>query len=355
MTASHLDANEIRRALASTGVQRLAAALGVNNYRLERGGAALRGPCPIHRGTNPAAFVMSEGAAGPVWYCFTGCGTGGDALSLIAAIRGLDLRHDFPEVLKEAAEIVGAGESLPRGSSAPLNRAAQRKPRNRRYLDNIEVTATWESCDPVADDLVVADYLRGRAIDPFRVEDADVARVLNNRRPPPDWMRIGKLNWLESNHRLVVPLWDARGQMKSLRGWCVSPSNLPKRLAPAGYSASGLVMADALALQLLRTGTRPSWWPSNVPLDVIVAEGEPDFVSYATHRSDADETAPAVFGVESGSWTEEIASRIPFGARVLVAPHHDPAGQSYARKIAQSLSGRAQLLRSAAVKARTTP
>ena len=38
--------------------------------------------------------------------------------------------------------------------------------------------------------------------------------------------------------------------------------------------------------------------------------GEPDFLTWGTNRSDAREQVPAVFGVESGAWTKEIAARI---------------------------------------------
>ena len=49
--------------------------------------------------------------------------------------------------------------------------------------------------------------------------------------------------------------------------------------------------------------------------------------------------APAVLGVTAGGWTEEIAKRIPAGARVILATDQDKAGEKYARSIAATLQG----------------
>jgi len=80
-------------------------------------------------------------------------------------------------------------------------------------------------------------------------------------------------------------------------------------------------------------------------LDLIVAEGEPDFLTYATHWSAAVAEAPAVMGIWSGAWTETIAARIPDGTRVRIATHNDPAGHRYAARIACSLIPRCHVWR----------
>ncbi len=41
----------------------------------------LSGPCPIHRGDNPRAFVVSRSKN--LWRCFTGCDAGGDVVELV--------------------------------------------------------------------------------------------------------------------------------------------------------------------------------------------------------------------------------------------------------------------------------
>ena len=53
---------------------------------LRRRGDDLVGPCPLHGGDNPGAFVVSRSKG--LWYCFTGCGRGGDVVELVRRLDG---------------------------------------------------------------------------------------------------------------------------------------------------------------------------------------------------------------------------------------------------------------------------
>jgi len=110
-------------------------------------------------------------------------------------------------------------------------------------------------------------------------------------------------------------------------------------------SATGLVLADGLMRQILSTGAAPDWWCSNWQLRIVVAEGEFDWLTWATRWADSAEEAPAVLGVWAGSWQPEIAARIPDGARISVRTDPDAAGHGYADKIAGSLAPRCAVLR----------
>jgi hypothetical protein len=81
------------------------------------------------------------------------------------------------------------------------------------------------------------------------------------------------------------------------------------------------------------------------PISVVVVEGEPDFLTWATRYSDGDADAPIVFGVVCGAWSGELAARIPDGARVVVRTHQDPSGERYAAEIARTLLGRCRVVR----------
>jgi hypothetical protein len=120
----------------------------------------------------------------------------------------------------------------------------------------------------------------------------------------------------------------------------------PKSLAPSGFSVKGLVLADPLAQQLLG-GVCPAWWK---PREIVVAEGEPDWLLWALRQRETDEQGPAVIGIESGAWSPQIAARIPTGASVVIRTHHDEPGERYAQQIAASLHGRCRIFRSSAGK-----
>jgi hypothetical protein len=80
------------------------------------------------------------------------------------------------------------------------------------------------------------------------------------------------------------------------------------------------------------------------PAALVIAEGVPDFLTWPTRYSDRDESAPAVIGVISGSWSDAIAARVPDGLRVAVRTHRDDAGRGYASRICASLSPRCVVL-----------
>mgnify|MGYP002631884098 CR=1 FL=1 len=62
------------------------AVLAARGIHLARRGVRRVGPCPIHGGDNPGAFVVHSGRNS--WFCFTRCG-GGDVIDLVARIDGV--------------------------------------------------------------------------------------------------------------------------------------------------------------------------------------------------------------------------------------------------------------------------
>ncbi len=206
-----------------------------------------------------------------------------------------------------------------------------------------EVAALWAACMSATDDEEAAKWLPSRAIDPVAVELWDLARVVpRDGILLPRWAASRGGMWAATGHRLLVPLYDADGRFASFRARAMRDAQ-PKELAPQGCSARGLVMADALGRGLL-AGDVPDWWTRLV----VFQEGVPDFLTRAGRQSDSCEQGPAVFGIFAGSWTQEIAERMPRGARVVLRTHHDEAGDGYASAIAKSLGDRVELLRSRA-------
>lgn len=347
----------VRAALDALDVRALLDALGIAKgaKRQPRGAIVC---CPVHGERNPSCSVQHT-KHGIAWHCFA-CDAGGDALSLVAAVHGLDVRgRGFRDVLREGARIAGAWDviaDLDGREAAEAERRARPVPPPRRELEpepartfppGAEVWDVWRNARPVTSDAEASELLRSRALEPATVEARDLARVLPPDADVPGWARFRGRSWPSLGYRVIVPVYDASGAIRSVRAWLVSPSHpvteTPKRITPAGHAVGGLVLADPLARAMLLTGAAPDEWPAGAPLDVIVTEGEPDFLTFATRPR----AVGAVLGIAgSGSWAPEVADRIPDGSRVAIWTDHDARGEAFAEEVIATLRGRCDVYRS---------
>ena len=155
----------------------------------------------------------------------------------------------------------------------------------------------------------------------------------------PSWARYQGKPWAAAGYRLLVPMVDAHGALRSLRAWRMAGSGEdPKRVAPAGKAMAGLVMACPIARSVLKTGQSPA----NEPIDVVITEGEPDFLTHAARPEGA--AAPAVVGVVASAWSSAVADRLPGDVRIVIRTHRDAAGDRYAAEIRSSLADRVRVL-----------
>ena len=83
MIPPHLDFRRLKRQIGIEQVLQAHGLLGSFRQRGER----LVGPCPLHGGDNPRAFVVSR--SNDLWYCFTGCRAGGDVVELVRRLLRL--------------------------------------------------------------------------------------------------------------------------------------------------------------------------------------------------------------------------------------------------------------------------
>jgi hypothetical protein len=208
-----------------------------------------------------------------------------------------------------------------------------------------EADALWSSSVPVGSDPEVAGWFCYRYHSPSvceRIELWDLARAVPADLALPGWARSHCGPWNRTGHRILFRLWDHTGQAVSLRARCVDPRGTPKSLAPSGFSVKGLVLADPLGVQLL-SGVAPDWWE---PHEIIISEGEVDWATWASQQPDVDPQGPACFGATAGSWSQDLADRMPDGATIVLRVHHDLPGRHYAEQIARTLRGRCRLFRS---------
>ena len=336
-------------------VPAVAEALGLS---LDRNRRALR-PCPgcgaEQRGSQDKRGPMGMTLDRRGWRCFR-CDAAGDALDLVAVrFHGSKLRDLTAEQRADVrawyadrgwCDDGGTGrETAP--PPMPVPSPADPEPLTRP--DAGEVADLWSACVPVTEDADVAGWLTGRGFDPGRVADRDLARALPPGLAVPRWACFRGIPWNRGSWRCLFPAWGAAGRMESLRARSIDPDCAPGEKAAAAAagegSATGMVLAGGVGRMVLETGAAPSWWPKGEPLRLVVTEGETDFLTWATRHGDAVEDAPAVLGLWSGSWTAEIAARIPDGSRVAVRTDDDDKGDRYAARVWRDLAGRCELYR----------
>lgn len=337
MSLKHDYAQEIRRALVDP--KRVCNALGLLK------GAQISGQgcvicCPAHGDRTPSCSV-TIGRDGTLRFRCFGCQATGDVLTLVAAVHDLDVRGDFREVLLAAAELAGLSnvvdELNDRKPYTPRPLPALPEPGPERdYPPAAEVEALWGLAGSVAMDPEAGGHLVGRGLDARAVASLDLLRAIPPSAVQPGWASYRGRRWTESGHRMIARVFDATGACRSLRSWRVAGDAPAKRLPPAGHKATGLVLANRRAVELL-TGER------RAPRVVVVAEGEPDFVTCSVAWPTL-----AVLGITSGSWSEDFAKRIPIGSEVVIRTHNDQAGDKYANEVLKTIKTRAVVRRSEA-------
>lgn len=331
----------IRHSAPLNDPKSLCAALGLGVERSDRQHQArgLTVRCPVHGGLSCSVTDAGDGTVRVK--CF-GCEFTGDALSLVAAARGLSTRNDFAAVLRDGAELAGLweivdeldkGERRDRPAFVPPTKA---KEPERDYPPIAEVRALLDRCDPPSLDPEVSRWLLDEcAIDPDAADGSGAAFALRmDRIDLPSWAKFGGQSWCVSGHRLIFPMVDAFGELRSVRAGRVTEGDSPKRVPPGGFKASGLVLACPIALAMMR-GTY-------LPRLVVVSEGETDALEWMTKR---DIDVMARIGIVNGSWTEDLANKIPDGAIVAIRTDNDLAGDKYAAMISDSVKHRCDVRR----------
>ena len=305
-------------------------------------------PCPAcgaeRRGTSDARGPIGLRADQRGWFCHR-CGGKGDGIGL-AALVVLGTQKPPKNEWSELHQVM-ASKGLCRADEERTTHepAARRSlvreagPTQANRPPRAEVERLWLRSLPVTDDAEAVDWIESRALDPITIADRDLSRVLLPDSPLPSWARLSGEPWTATSHRLLIPLVGATGEIESLHARALAPrdpNGRDKAASPAGAEVRGLVMADGLGRQLLTAGP-PEWWPHD---RVLVVEGVPDFLTWATWFGDAADDSPAILGVISGSWTDAIGARLPDGAKILVRTHDDVAGAKYAARILRTVGNR---------------
>ena len=325
-----------------------------------RGSSGGAFPCPAcnaprrHTKTRDKRAAVGVRRDGHGWHCFQ-CEAGGDAIDLVA----FHLRGDRLSKLSDAgkAEVRDwCMRWLSLDRTAPVPWPSQRTrpieseaPEPPSYPPADEVKALWAASQRVVDDDLVATWLSNqRRLDPDFIANMDLARTLPATATPlPQWAGFGGerdkpwRSWASVGLRLVVPLFDVNGSMRSVlfrRAFETDGDWPPKSMATRGCQRAGLVMANAAARELLAHPPQRA-----TGMSIVIEEGETDWLTGCMLWARSNERA--IFGVVSGAWTDQFALRIPRGARVTIRTDNDTEGDRLASKIAKTLLGRCTVLR----------
>ena len=316
-----------------------------------RCGAELRSESS-RRGRGPIAIYANN----QKWKCHRGdCGAHGGTLDLICLARyGEPLARrdsrwaDVAAFCEAQGWMVGrtyhhSDQSITGGGPARAAEGWTPGHGQEGYPLAREVLALRDSCLPVDQDPDGRAWCISRALDYNLISSLDLARVLPRGGECPEWAHLGTHPWSSGDWRLLVPTFDHLGALRSVRAReiIVRPGELGggghlKSIAPTGVSTGGLFMADSTLIDLLRN---PGVEDGNHRAELLVVEGEPDFLTWAIQNEVVHRGRYAVMGVYSGAWNKEVVSRLPKGFDVVVRTHDDPGGERLAAQIIAGCRG----------------
>ena len=194
------------------------------------------------RGNRDRRLPASFGPLG--WRCWV-CSASGDALDVLAfVVTGSRLGSDRAQMETLRADLAARGLI-----SDDDHRPARRAPRrpappppppepapSESWPPLNEVMALYNAGRPISEDAEVVAYLEDRYQDHGErliaiLEHLNLARAIPDA-PAPRWARIFGRTWQQQGFRLMFPLVDATGHMRSMRvrRTTLGPSELPKAL-----------------------------------------------------------------------------------------------------------------------------
>lgn len=327
-------------------------------YELRKGASALSCKCPAcgverrHRKSHDRRGSVGMPHAKPqAWHCFT-CEAAGDAIDFASYHIGGARFRDLPSERKDEVKAwFGFDEDRrvfePVARSKPAERPVVLENLEAEYPPRSEVERFWDSLRPVDQVDDAAAYLAFRGIEPVaKLLEHDCVRAMPLGAPCPAWAGFGRQTWSETGHRLIVPLYDFQGELRSVIARSVERAPAKKSLGVQGYGRRGLVMAGSYGREMLLTGAQAHWHRLE-RLRLTVHEGEVDVLRAVAQGADdvlEEDYRPAAFravlGIFAGSFTRDIASRVPSGTTVVLATDADDEGDKYSKEIEERIGSR---------------
>ena len=231
---------------------------------LKKRGRTFKARCPFHTERTPSFVVDPERAS---WHCFGACSTGGDVISFVQRVEGLE----FPEALRRCAERAGVElrpqshrelerreehERLLRANEAAalFFQAALRDPAGaeaREYAESrgldTEAQDRWQLGYAPDEWEALNDHLRARGFSEDDIVEAGLAVRREGRDGSYDRFR----------NRLIFPTRDQRRRLIGFGARALKPEDEPKYLntpQTALFDKSGTLYGIDRAFDTIRRG-----------------------------------------------------------------------------------------------------
>jgi hypothetical protein len=213
-------------------------------------------------------------------------------------------------------------------------------PKRRRdpvYPPQADVLAFWERLRFAEEVPEVSTWLASRGITLSQLGAYPVlcVRALEAKakiEPWPAWACYGQRSngsprpWYESGFQAVLPLFDARGEIRSLKARQIRAGQPGAKSVPAaGFDAERLMMMNLPAILMLHHER----WQDPAERELRIVEGEPDFLTTVQRVHESARPHRGVIGFFQGSLSIDFFRRLAPGTVLLYDGHQDQAGNDY--------------------------
>jgi DNA primase len=275
-------------------------------------------PCPWHADSDPSCHVRPHRNDGTLSCKCFGCGKSADVFSLIGQAHGIT---NFVEILKIASQISGVEykDDKNKDNNFLPSVAAE-------FVPSSDLQDVWKNADSPNSDIQVKDWFIRRQLDPC----SSLCRILTHMTPVYKWMGYTTKqdefkSWHRTGNRLIFPLYDSAGTAKGFKARNIYDNNAIKSMNPtAGYTVTALCLANTYGRKCLAGEATAE--------QVVFVEGESDFLAI-NKINDMDNVC--IFGVYSGSWSEQHFLNLGNQIEMTFLTDRDEAGHAYKMRLAK--------------------
>lgn len=309
--------------------------------------------CPVHQEKNASCSIHIASDSTVAFRCH-GCGATGDVFTLIAAVHGLDVKRDFRDVLRLAAQMAGHWEIVDALDGrheyvAPARvvpePTAEVIPSDvdailRRMLELCPLSGRPDACEYLAARGIFPDAQAvGVAALPYPDDQGAVIDALTSEFGAAALIeagqfKAGRVFWSEQ-HPLLIPWQSRTGRLLSVQRRTLESSASKKYLFPFGRSMPREVFGADLFDESLafwrRAGEAPLLTLVEGPLDALALR--------ALNRHDGTPEPRIILGIPSASvWLPSVLE-LARGLDVSLAFDADEAGDRAAVLYGDKLVG----------------